>query len=753
MISIVCFIVPIILYIITFPLKAIILSMQIRDKIIARKERERNGDGSLLSRIDKWADKDDGQLEKSMLNGTKKTVKASKDVVVGSAKLAKNSVEYAYKGGKMVYKTGKFAYKAGKFAYNTAKFTIKATKLAIRAMRIAIKATITTLKFIIVLIKSLVAMLIALGTVGLVILIVVCIGILAVIVVTVCIPKITDAVATSASVTGGFSGYDYLSIDWSQDFTAKLNEIESTYGAQNKHHAELVVLNMRTLQKNTDISLDPSTWVGIKRVESGNEVFKDDSSSVFSNYSTVYPNNNGYNCYGPFQINLKDSAHAWTLFNSEYTPSDSAPSAMSGRDETYGNIFFYPDLSLGTNKAYSKDLTAWVAGESGARGYSSLLSDVKTCFEDLKVDYSDAKAKKVLEFMLANSYNEGSIHTLKEDPHKTIIKLYIEFFNTYGWERSDLHLKLIKSMVNTSSKDGKNKNIYVPNDPQTTWVWGSNASTFNNSMNVGVLDKGGSPISKSLYGYLADGNSTLQSGIGSFSTDNDSIMSARTYYGVAVYVVGTWEIEKTIDYLGLRSQMKKSGDSGASSSTLMGIIDRECKADDSVRIHYETETASSDDAQVADCSRFIARVLTELGCDPFGITSANHKGFTAHDDFHECVTEAQSNGGGVTTGTEKKWVIANQPESIIYNGKEGGLDISKLQPGDVCYAGGGESHHVVFYTGKNSSGVETIAHSSHTGGTGCSKDLNDLSGGYSVGYSNFYDQGEITFVFRPSLFK
>lgn len=550
MISFLCFIVPIILWVLTFPIKMAIKSLElslklkeVKDKRRAKKENGENR--SLLTRLEDWADTDDNDFELEK-------------------KIARKSGNIAKGTGKFVLSTPYKVAKAVKSSRRAIKVTKKVVKGTVKITRQAIKLTIRTLKLIIALIRTIISALLACGIVGIIILVIIVVALIVCVVVIILNSSITEGKVISSNAQGNNSGggVAYLSIDWSQDFSAKLQEIEGTYGAKNRHHAELVILNCRTLQSNPDIVLDASTWVGIKKIETGTDVFKNSNSSysVFDSYADIYTGNNGSNCYGAYQINMRDSAHAWTLYNKDYQATKGSPYGGS-RDSTYGNIFFYPDLCLGTNKAYSKSITSWSTNSGANRGYAGILDDLKQCFADLGVEYSDERGKKVLEFFLANSYNVGSVKSLKGTTYNAIAKLYIQFFNTYGWNRNDAQIEMIKSTVNAGKE---NTNIYVPTDVRD-WVWGGSASNFDSSISCGLLDANGKAINKTIYGYLSDGNPSLKSAISSKFPGNSGINEAQLYYGIAVYFVGTWEIEKTIDYLGIRDQMtdySSGGDSG-----------------------------------------------------------------------------------------------------------------------------------------------------------------------------------------------
>lgn len=724
MISIICFFIPIVLYLVTFPLKVLIKTLELRLKLEERKSK-----GSLLSRLENWADTEE-TLQDDLKNVGKGVVGGTK--LVGKASF--KTVKVAGKGVKLTYKTSKFAYKNGKRAV---KMTIKAIKLTIRA-----------LKFTLMLIKSLVYFLLSLGVVGIIILIVIVLFL-----VVVCATAILSGVSGSphtggsGGINGSFSGYNYMSIDWNQDFTAKLSEIESTYGATNRHHAELVVLNMRLLKENPSIKLDPATWIGIKRIESGTEVFNDTSSSVFTSYTTLMKTNNGFDCFGPYQIQLPGSRSTWVALNEKYTPTNSPTDADTSR--TGGNPFFYPDLNLGTSTAYSTFIDSWLEGGIGqGTGYKGMMDDLKQCFADVGVEYTEERARTVLEFYCANVYNVGHLNKLTGDIYNTLSKLYILFFNTYGWERNEAHVKLIKSAVNAGEE---NTNIYVKTDPQTTWVWGAKASHLKDDVDVGVLDKDGNKINKTLYGYLSSFDSNVASKVHLFEGQT-GVNEATVYYGVACYFIGTWEIEKTIDYLGLRSQMTSSP-AGQSDGTIVGIAKRESEAQGSERITYQL---GGNGAYKADCSRYVASVLVEAGYDVFGIKASNHKGYLAHDDKSSLVAEASSNGGGVDCASEIAWVRNNQSQAIIYDGGAGGFDISVLQPGDITYRG---NNHTTIYMGVNSKGEHYISHASSPNPNefSCSDDANDLgkTPRYGFGYGRFegYHKENTTFIFRPSLLK
>lgn len=652
------------------------------------------------------------------------------------------------------------------------------TKVAYKASKVAIKTAILVLKITIQLIKLICVVLFGID------LIVIIMGILLIVVAIVllcyCYLMIEDSGGLSDSGKGGTSGTDYYNVDWSQDFSAKLSEIEATQGVTQRNWAEITIISMNTAQKKAETKCSLENFmVGFKVIESGSSNVMANSGSETSgitpsnNLATLQTSGGGSEDDGPFQVEdwvIKD----WVRFNDLYS------SSCRGSE---GSRYFYPDGINGIPTKFSKE--AWSKYAFATSQHEQIIKAFSDCGEDL----TEEKYNIILHALSCLNYADGNLDMgyvagsmtadSNRERNKSICDLLILFMKKYGWGRSTAKTNLVTSMCTAVDSGYNSKSISPNSDLQYSLVGteqsGPSSGTFQSCINktgdFGVLDEKGNKIDGTLYAYLLK---DAPEAVKSYILGDDNGMNRcwtttwykRCIYPLSVYLNSGYILDKTVDALGIRNQMTVADKSGNTSSNLAGntdlisVVKRMCEMGTNQGVDRLKYVLGGDDAYCTDCSRFVFRALIGAKMNAFGATPDSVNAVSPNFDPISSDTYKVSGIGANCTSTQKPWVHDNAPQSIVYDGDSSGQpmgasQISLLQPGDILWMGSGAGHHVVIYVGKNSSGEDIVAHASQTDGTNASSDMNALARGYSVGYAHlsyYVDSGEIYLVARPSKF-
>lgn len=654
----------------------------------------------------------------------------------------------------------------------------KVKEVMIKAGVLALKTTIRLIQFTIHIIKLFCVILFSIDFV--VIVIGILLIVLAIILLCYCYLLLEDSSGGSKSGKGGTSGIDYYNIDWSQDFSAKLAEIESTLGVTQRNWAEVTIIAMNTAQQKAETKCSLENFMtGFKVIESGatnvmaNSGAETSGITPSNNLSTLQTSGGGAEDDGPFQV--EDWViPTWIKYNDLYT--------SSCRDSS-GSRYFYPDCIDGIPQTFSQQ--AWLKYAFASSQHEQIVKAFTDCGEEMTED----KYNIILHSLSCLNYADGNLDMgyvagsmtadSNRERNKSICDLLILFMRKYGWKRSDIKTKLVTSMC-TAVDSGYNTQSISPNsDLQYSLVGtadsGPSSGTFQSCVNktgdFGVLDENGNKVDGTLYGYLLK---DAPEAVKSYILGDDNGMNRcwttswykRCIYPMSVYLNSGYILDKTVDALGVRDQMTKveesSGDSGSSvgDSDFLSVVKHMCETGTKEGVDRLNYVYGGDGAYSTDCSRFVFRALIGAKMNAFGLTPEGVSAINSNFDPIASDTTNLSGLGASCTSTQKPWVHNNAPQSIVYDGDSSGqpMDASQvglLQPGDILWMGSGGGHHVVIYVGKNSSGEDIIAHASQTGGTNASSDMNALARGYSVGYAHlsyYLDKGDIYLVARPSKF-
>ena len=434
---------------------------------------------------------------------------------------------------------------------------------AFRVTRGLVSWGVAALRFILWVLYTAIVMLVSLGTVGIVILIVICI-LLFMALITACIASQNNLNDNNSSVSGGLVGNDYFSIDWSQDFSAKLDEIQATHGELNRNWVELVIIDMNTRQQKVkDFPTNACYMPGFKRAETGPAQIMSEHDDTglrpSKDNSIVCSSGSGDDDDGPMQI-LDESAEGWCMENDLYHSSSNNTTDLERR-------FFFPDIFYGTYMNFMK-------GEIDIK----VPERISRAFTDCGVAMDDSKAKLVMAELTPFAYNSGRSADTNDnwikDSYYEGACLLVLFHEAYGWDAvNDTIIKLSRSM--DTATGGSADNMYTESDREP--IVGQMPSKSNPSShatwfdkgNYGVLTKDGSAYDGRLYGYLISlapdkVASTLKDG--DLARIFDQGEAGFSFYPFSVLLQNAKAIDTAVDWLGLKSQMNVSGNNSASST-------------------------------------------------------------------------------------------------------------------------------------------------------------------------------------------
>lgn len=708
------FILPVILFAISLLLKGTLFSLKRTLKILEKKSVDK------FDKLDKWSNEDS---ETSELTGVKH---------VSSSTIKKTS----------------------RIAVRSAKATIK-----------VLRYTISVIQSIVMLIRTVVLFLISLGTIGVVILIALAVALVSCIVVAIIGATTSTGERPNSSVIGGMSGSDYFSINWSQDFTSKLNEISNP---TDRNWAEWVILNMRTIQEeNLEFAkANPVTYIGMKINESGTKFFKDTKNftSIFNNYTTVSIEDDATKCAGAMQM---WSNAAWKKFNPKYTPNGSSP--REPRDSKSGSRFFLPDCSLGTLSIFNDSAEKALKNKSTQQFFGNPRGDTEEMFEEMGVEFTEDRYKQVLGLMFANAYNRGNYNAskTKAPEYRALGYLFIGFMDTYVWSKgsnsfmSDDCRALIESMMQGSSD--KPYDSITPKRLEFaifSSAWGKgDFMRYLDTGDWGVLDKNGKRVNKTLYNSILDNYPSnirkyVETEIPAYKRRKPSSTVAQFCYALTAHFAGAHSLEKTIDALGLRGSMVSSTENPADgtpntngnseyTNKVLTVVDKYLKDDSSNHPIYRSPPIWSSTNQLkTDCSAFVTGVLAEAGVDAKGKQVSGYN----------LLKSGKAPSGYMNTSAMVSYYVhGDGNRALVYKNPSGltSAEIEKYaEAGDILLKNG----HVVFYWGKNSKGELVKAHASTNKSKNCSADPENLGNKkYGVGYGKLGSKTDLVYIIRPSL--
>lgn len=486
--------------------------------------------------------------------------------------------------GDAVKKTERAVGKTARISIETVKATARTAKLGLRLAILGVKALIGLIKFIIHAIRVLVALVscTAFWVVILVIFLIVVLVIIAVFASS--MGNITGEKQSGYSSQMSTSSYNYMDVDWSQDFTAKLDVLENTYGKVDRDWAELAIISMNTQQNKADIQVPVQGYtIGIVAIESAGGDFMGDPNGhpmtayALKNTSEGLQHELGGDPTtgdGLFQI----TNAGWCKWNDLYDGMQGSMSPVMNADTPWFTQRYYvPPAVYGQLSRYSSA----VNGDSYSFSREGKTS-VERAFEYLGITPTEGKLAFVKNACLGSYSYAGLVDACcsdrdgaKSDLATNIamfVTIYCETYLNYNsvkdtYEYSDLSTRLSISVV---SAGGTSWNIGITNSSVMKSVYStSGESTFSEAMQTegdfGVLDKEGKPINQTIDGYLYSQMSlTAQEFFDSSCGDTIDVMSntgylARCYYDISMLIASNYVLERTTQLLGLKTN-KIDGD-------------------------------------------------------------------------------------------------------------------------------------------------------------------------------------------------
>lgn len=485
---------------------------------------------------------------------------------------------------------------AGKVASKTIKGARKVGNLAFKTTQLGLRAAILALRLLLAVLQVIchVLTLLASSTIGLVVFIIVplCILLIAMILsiaTTVTTMEIQDGTKQSGySSEIGIGSYRYMDIDWSQDFSAKLNVVEDTYGKDERDVLEWVIICMNTQQNLEETNTPVEGYcVGNIVVESGGSsnlmgdadghpstdyTLRNAQEGVEWMYATGDSSGMGYTrADGAFQI----ITPSWVGFNPLYAEKSLSLHPPISQDTDWHIMRYYcPTVAYGTLTKYNNA----VVGNSYEFSDASGLSAISHAFQLMGVDETVGKHNFIKNACLASyaygglvngahSDREGAKHDLATNIALFVLaycETYLEYDSagdTYVY--TELSTNLSTSVVTKMCSISPSSLVF--SNSVCKAVYGTTAkNVFSESVlsedSFGVLDKDGNNIAGTIDGYLL---SVMPTDAFEFyeetCEDTMDYMSntgylARGYYDISMLVVNNYMLETAVMLLGGRSE-------------------------------------------------------------------------------------------------------------------------------------------------------------------------------------------------------
>lgn len=498
-----------------------------------------------------------------------------------ASRIGATSAKVASEGAKLAVKAGASYLKVRK-AVN--KVSFEAAKASIKITIFLIKKLIQFIKFLINLITVIASsstLIIIFVVIPLCLLLIVVIIIIAVNVTTMKLEEGEKQSGYSAEV--GVSTYSYMDIDWSQDFSDKLDLIESTYGREQRNVVEWVIICMNTQQnlEETNIPVE-GYFVSSIIVESGGTDFMGESEGYPSDSYALKHTDNGLeypyaagsggspSSDGAFQI----TTESWVGYNPLYASNSLKLSPVITPETPWYTMRYYcPTVAYGTLVKYN----GAVYGDSYEFFDSNGVSSISHAFQLMGVEETEGKRAFIKNACLASYAYAGLVddcHSSRSDAKHDLatniaifVLCYCENYLEYDsvkdtYTFTEESTKLATSVV-TSNCNVDSTSLLISNSLCKS-VYGSTrkgdlfSETVYSDSSFGVLDKSGNPIQGTIDGYLLsimpeDAKSFFES-TASDTLDHMSNTSkvARCYYDVSMLIAGNYMLETTVSLLGLR---------------------------------------------------------------------------------------------------------------------------------------------------------------------------------------------------------
>lgn len=510
----------------------------------------------------------------------------------------------------------------------------------------------------------------------------------------------------SGSNRSGVSGCsDYLNMDWSQDFSKQLSEIESKYNREVRNWVYLTIIGMNTatqeLKKGNIKYTIPGIYTGIKAVESEQKTWLDEKTGDPINDMT---NVDGVGNGGPFQFDTN-----WMVLNPYY------PDKFKSERGSGGHAQYYPDTAMGVFTNYQKFF-------EGGRTWGAEHKNVnlKSASEVLGVTFSEEETNFMMYLnMLSVEYNgiylmDFGLGLSRQDAADAAtanaIVAYL-FYKDFGNGVTDKTIEYVKEL----GKDiTNNYNLhYLPKYEIVPKVYGMPSS--------GLWHGYPNELDKNSWFYKAV--SSKEQKVQDFIFKNNGypkfLVSEshhwRPKYDLTSLVTGAYDIWWAADKLELCTP-KDDGVSVGSGKVGEALVELAKKHAKNLVITY----SHAGKELLHDCSSYVNGLLRELGYLLDGSKTEKIP-----------LDSSTAVGGSFRSTASMMRLVKEKPKLLVdieghkysETNKISKEDFEKYaKPGDILLVNNNSHQHTAIYVGKNSSGEHIMAEA--------------LCPGCSYGYSN-----------------
>lgn len=465
---------------------------------------------------------------------------SSKFALKQSKKLIKK--ENTLKTMKNLQKVGKFAYMSAKFGYQLGKFGLKTGVFLMKWLVRLLDILLQVIAWLSGIFFALITNVVGVAVIGAIV--------VSLIVVSQDLDLGGGGSKTTQKAPTPIGGADYMSLDWGQDFSSQLKAIEDKHGLEARNWVEMTIIAMNTaksmLEDGSAQYLLPGTMTGIKGIETGQSSLS--SSRDLTNQTVTYGSGN-LNTPMQFDTSWQKRNPYYTTFN-----RDSGGSAYYYPDAFYGIMTKFNELTVnGYSPKRTNPLIDKAFETMGVEQTPEKLNFVR---------YAGLTTNAYATVYLENYATSPRLSKEQtNDTVYVNAILLIAFGEEYGYTITENVDALTKSMYKNIKGD-EYSNWFIPKDSMAYSIYGIKGSAVSYPSQVevdresGVLDGNGSPVTKTLFGHLLDVMPTKakddvwnSKGLKGFHSTKSHHWRAK--YDLTTYLMGAYDVWWASKELGL----------------------------------------------------------------------------------------------------------------------------------------------------------------------------------------------------------